>query len=93
MLQVVLCVFVTEGPLPDWLKDVDVRVQFGLKFGKGRGFIKAGDPVVVVTGWKQGPGFTNTMRIVYVSADSKGAMIGGIVGEKKVESIPYTPVI
>lgn len=53
--------------LADWLKDVDARVQFGLNHGKVRGFIKSGDPVVVVTGWKQGAGFTNTMRIVYVS--------------------------
>jgi pyruvate kinase len=79
ILQVVLDVFVIEGPLPDWLKDVDARVQFGLKFGKGRGFIKAGDPVVVVTGWKQGPGFTNTMRIMYVPSVIKDAVIGGIV--------------
>lgn len=53
-----------DAPLTDWLKDVDARVQFGLNFGKMRGFIKAGDSVVVVTGWKQGSGFTNTMRVV-----------------------------
>lgn len=50
----------------DWMKDVDDRVQFGVRFGKARGFIKAGDPVIVVTGWKSGSGFTNTMRIVNV---------------------------
>ncbi|XP_015590330.1 pyruvate kinase isoform X2 [Cephus cinctus] len=55
-----------EAALPDWLKDVDVRVQFGLNFGKSRGFLKTGDSVVVVTGWKQGSGFTNTLRIVTV---------------------------
>jgi len=71
------CIFVTAGIVSDdWVKDVDARVQFGLKFGKGRGFIKAGDPVVVVTGWKRGPGFTNTMRIMYVSANIKGALAG-----------------
>lgn len=53
-------------PGSDWMKDVDDRVQFGVRFGKARGFVKSGDPVVVVTGWKQGSGFTNTMRIVYV---------------------------
>lgn len=53
--------------LPDWLKDVDARVNSGIAFGKTRGFIKSGDPIVVVTGWKQGSGFTNTLRIVYVS--------------------------
>ncbi|KAK9686361.1 Pyruvate kinase, barrel domain [Popillia japonica] len=52
--------------LSDWLKDVDARVQFGLNHGKVCGFIKSGDPVVVITGWKQGAGFTNTMRVVTV---------------------------
>ncbi|XP_017082753.1 pyruvate kinase isoform X1 [Drosophila eugracilis] len=55
-----------EPALGDWLKDVDVRVQFGLQVGKKNGFIKTGDSVVVVTGWKQGSGFTNTIRIVTV---------------------------
>ncbi|CAH1155034.1 unnamed protein product [Phaedon cochleariae] len=50
----------------DWLKDIDSRVNTGIKFGKSKGFIKTGDPVVVITGWKQGSGFTNTMRIVTV---------------------------
>uniref|UniRef100_A0A6B2EFJ3 Pyruvate kinase n=1 Tax=Phlebotomus kandelakii TaxID=1109342 RepID=A0A6B2EFJ3_9DIPT len=53
-----------EQALGDWLKDVDVRVQFGMNFGNSRGFIKKGDPVIVVTGWRQGSGFTNTIRVV-----------------------------
>jgi pyruvate kinase len=53
-----------DPALSDWLKDVDARVQFGLQFGKSRGFVKYGDPVIIITGWKQGSGFTNTMRIV-----------------------------
>lgn len=57
---------VSEQALEDWLKDVDARVQYGMDFGKERGFLKPGNPVVVVTGWKQGSGFTNTIRIVYV---------------------------
>ncbi|XP_053946476.1 pyruvate kinase isoform X1 [Anastrepha ludens] len=56
----------TEPALSDWLKDVDVRVQFGVQVGKKNGFLKSGDPVVIVTGWKQGSGFTNTMRIVHI---------------------------
>jgi len=55
-----------EPALDDWLKDVDARVQFGIEFGKENGFLKPGNPVVVVTGWKQGSGFTNTIRIVNV---------------------------
>lgn len=56
----------TQPSLSDWLKDVDIRVQAGIDIGKKNGFIKTGDNVVVVTGWKQGSGFTNTMRIVTV---------------------------
>lgn len=55
-----------ESKAADWLKDVDNRVQSGLKFGRDRGFIKTGDNVVVVTGWRQGSGFTNTMRVIQV---------------------------
>lgn len=62
----ILPLIYTEPALSDWLKDVDSRVHFGMNFGKSRGFLKAGDTVIVVTGWKQGSGFTNTMRIVYV---------------------------
>jgi pyruvate kinase len=55
------------------MKDVDDRVQFGINFGKSRGFIKSGDPIVIVTGWKSGSGFTNTQRVVYVDD-----LIGGV---------------
>ncbi|XP_049799433.1 pyruvate kinase-like [Schistocerca nitens] len=66
LYRAILPLHYTAPPLQDWLKDVDVRVQFGLQFGKSRGFIRDGDPVIVVTGWKQGSGFTNTMHIVHV---------------------------
>jgi pyruvate kinase len=58
-----------ESRVPDWLKDVDARVQYGINFGKSRGFIRAGDPIIVITGWKQGSGFTNTFRLLYVDTD------------------------
>ncbi|XP_045025401.1 pyruvate kinase isoform X2 [Daphnia magna] len=54
-----------ESRVPDWLKDVDARVQYGINFGKTRGFIRTGDPIIVITGWKQGSGFTNTFRLLY----------------------------
>lgn len=66
LFRAVLPLQYEEAAMNDWLKDVDARVQFGLNFGKARGFIKTGDAVVCVTGWKQGSGFTNTMRIVIV---------------------------
>lgn len=35
--------------------------------GKARGFFKAGDAVIVLTGWRPGSGYTNTMRVVLVA--------------------------
>ena len=63
MKSFVKIIFV-EPRLTDWLKDVENRVQFGIKFGQKRGFIKSGDPVCVVTSWNSGSGFTNTFRIL-----------------------------
>ena len=37
------------------MDDVDARVEAAIGFGKKSGFIKAGDHVVVITGWRQGP--------------------------------------
>lgn len=37
-----------------------------LPSGKARGFFKKGDVVIVLTGWRPGSGFTNTMRVVPV---------------------------
>eukprot|EP00095_Tigriopus_kingsejongensis_P003943 snap_masked-scaffold473_size162088-processed-gene-0.20 protein:Tk03943 transcript:snap_masked-scaffold473_size162088-processed-gene-0.20-mRNA-1 annotation:"hypothetical protein DAPPUDRAFT_334106" len=51
---------------PDWTKDVDNRIQFGIDFGKKNGFIKTGDNVICITGWRQGAGSSNTVRILYV---------------------------
>lgn len=50
----------------DWLEDVNARVDYAVNYGKMRKFIQSGDPVIVVTGWQKGAGFTNTMRVLYV---------------------------
>lgn len=35
--------------------------------GKVRGFFKEGDVVIILTGWRPGSGYTNTMRVVLVA--------------------------
>ncbi|NIG60340.1 Pyruvate kinase isozyme M1 [Pontoporia blainvillei] len=49
-----------------WAEDVDLRVNLAMNVGKARGFFKTGDVVIVLTGWRPGSGFTNTMRVVPV---------------------------
>ncbi|CAM9398833.1 unnamed protein product [Bubo scandiacus] len=49
-----------------WAEDVDLRVNLGMNVGKARGFFKSGDLVIVLTGWRPGSGYTNTMRVVPV---------------------------
>merc|ERR1712002_210346 len=56
----------TGDRVEDWMDDVNARVDYAVEYGKQMGFIKSGDPVVVVTGWQKGAGFTNTMRVLYV---------------------------
>lgn len=51
----------------DWSHDVDARVNAGIAFGLSRGVLKRGDNVIVITGWRRGPGSTNTMRIMTVN--------------------------
>merc|ERR1712002_1305258 len=58
--------YFTADTHEDWMQDVNMRVDYAVKCGKVRGFIKSGDPIVVVTGWQKGAGYTNTMRVLYV---------------------------
>jgi pyruvate kinase len=53
---------VVQGDL--WLQDVDFRIQKALDTIKLAGFTQTGDNLVVVTGWRGGSGFTNTIRII-----------------------------
>ncbi|XP_032831572.1 pyruvate kinase PKM-like isoform X1 [Petromyzon marinus] len=46
-----------------WADDVDARVNFAITIGKNRKFIHKGGVVIIVTGWRPGSGFTNTMRV------------------------------
>ena len=53
-----------ERPAGAWMDDVDARVQYAIDFGKKSNFISVGDNVIVVTGWRQGAGSSNTVRIL-----------------------------
>lgn len=53
----------TPPKLDDWSQDVDARVNSGIAFGLSKNVLKQGDHVIVITGWRRGPGSTNTMRI------------------------------
>jgi len=61
-----LIVIINQGRVEDWMKDIDNRIQFCISFGKKKGFIKSGDPIVCITGWRKGAGSSNTVRILYV---------------------------
>ncbi|XP_017279113.1 pyruvate kinase PKM isoform X1 [Kryptolebias marmoratus] len=50
-----------------WAEDVDMRVNFAIEMGKARRFFKEGDVVIILTGWRPGSGYTNTMRVVLVA--------------------------
>ncbi|XP_038624426.1 pyruvate kinase PKLR [Tachyglossus aculeatus] len=55
-----------DPPEPVWADDVDRRVRFAVDSGKLRGFLRTGDLLIVVTGWRPGSGYTNIMRVVGV---------------------------
>ncbi|KAG0375346.1 Pyruvate kinase [Mortierella sp. AD032] len=48
----------------DWQEDVDRRLRWGMDQAIEVGLLKAGQPVVVIQGFRSGYGNTNTMRIV-----------------------------
>jgi len=49
---------------PDWMKDVDNRVQYAIDLGKKANFVSSGDNIVIITGWRKGSGSSNTVRIL-----------------------------
>lgn len=59
----ILPLLYSQPKLDDWSQDVDARVNAGIALGLSRGLLKQGDNVIVITGWRRGPGSTNTMRI------------------------------
>merc|ERR1719273_904551 len=56
----VVPLYYSEPRMDDWSADVDERIQYCVDFGKKNGFIKSGDPVICITGWRKGAGSSNT---------------------------------
>lgn len=46
---------------------MESRIQSGIDSLRRKKFIKVGDAIVVVSGWRQGTGFTNCIRVIYAS--------------------------
>lgn len=49
----------------NWAHDIEQRVNQGISLGKQLGIIAKGDTIILVTGSKAGPGFTDCVRIVH----------------------------
>lgn len=60
-----------------------------MKFGKNQGFIKPGDAVIVVTGWRKGAGFTNSLRIVYVDIEIPEEQTASVRATSDTDSYEY----
>lgn len=63
----IIPLYYAEPRMDDWTQDVDERIQYCVDFGKKNGFIKTGDPVICITGWRKGAGSSNTVRILTVN--------------------------
>jgi len=55
----------------DWTEDMDNRITAAIDEGWDRGMVHAGSAIVVVTGWRSGSGFTNTLRTIRVPDTQK----------------------
>ncbi|XP_076763134.1 pyruvate kinase [Xylocopa sonorina] len=53
--------------LANWSEDIQTRIQTGVDSLRRKKYIRVGDPIVVISGWCQGTGFTNCIRIFYAS--------------------------
>lgn len=66
-----ICPLLYPGPClkNNWFANLDLRFQFGITFGKEVGFIHAGDPLVLVSGYGKNASFTNCLRVVYAATE------------------------
>ena len=63
----VIALHFTKERKSDWTEDVDARIAYAYEIGFDRQVLRVGAPVVIVTGWRAGSGYTNTIRVVNIS--------------------------
>ncbi|KII74087.1 Pyruvate kinase PKLR [Thelohanellus kitauei] len=61
--------FYSAPPVKPWIDDIEARIKFSVEYAVKYGVFRPGSPVAIVTGWKSGPGFSNSLRVGYVKAD------------------------
>ena len=86
---VYLCICVSmcaDNKMNEWTADVDRRIWKAVQLAMERNFVKSGDPIVVLTGWKPGSGSTNTMRIITATDVSDKDLLPPITGITSVPS-------
>lgn len=59
--------------MKEWVEDMDKRISRAIDVAWQRCVVRGGSPVVVVTGWRAGSGFTNTVRIITVPDTKEGS--------------------
>ncbi len=72
---------VQEPKSDEWTDDMDRRIFFTFEYACDHSLCRIGDNVVVVTGWRAGSGFTNTMRVVKVEASPKPIVGATLIGQ------------
>ena len=74
-----------------WTADVDRRIWKAMHLAMERSFVRVGDPIVVLTGWKPGSGSTNTMRIITATDVRDKELLPPITGITSVPSFNIIP--
>lgn len=54
-------------PEDNWRKFIELRLEYGALHGKILGFIRSGDPIVLLHGSSPIAGLTDVMRVTYAS--------------------------
>ena len=66
---------ITEDREEVWMRDVDRRVEFAQNLAVSCGFLQPKQSVVIVTGWRSGSGYTNTLRVIPYMPDEAEAEV------------------